>query len=146
MIMFRKILVAFDGSLYAQRALNLACSLAKAHNSKLTVLYVIPCISPLQRPGPELPKPDKEYLEFLRRQAEMIMEGAKEIVEKSGIKADMEVLEGHPVEKICWYAKEEKFDLVVVGKRGADAVRKLGMGSVSERVIRTCDRNVLVVK
>ena len=144
--MFKKILVAFDGSIYAQRALNAACSLAKVHNSKLTVLYVIPYGSPLQRHSPRLPKPDREYLEFLRKQAEMIMEGAREIVEKSGVEANLEVLEGHPVERICWYANEGGFDLVVVGKRGADAVEKLGMGSVSERVVRTCNQNVLVVK
>ncbi len=144
--MFKKILVAFDGSLYARRALDLACSLAKVHNSKLTVLYVIPYGPPLQKLSSGLPKPDREYLEFLRKQAEMIIEGAKEIVEKSGVDADFEILEGHPVERICWYAAEGKFDLVILGKRGADAVKKLGMGSVSERVVRACDRNVLIVR
>ncbi len=144
--MFRKILVAFDGSLYSRRALRLACELAKVYGSKVSVIYVIPDTSPLQEPKSGLPKPEKGYLEFLKAQGKVIIEGAKQLAKEYGIHVDTEILEGHPVEKICWCAKKGRFDLIIMGKRGTNAMRRLGMGSNSERVARACDENVLIVR
>ena len=53
---------------------------------------------------------------------------------------------GHPAEEIINAAREPGVDLVVVGARGLGPVKRLVLGSVSERVLHQAPSSVLVVK
>jgi nucleotide-binding universal stress UspA family protein len=53
---------------------------------------------------------------------------------------------GHPSEEIIAAAGEAGVDLVVVGARGLGPVKRLTLGSVSERVLHQAPCSVLVVK
>ena len=63
-------------------------------------------------------------------------------------RADVAVrlLEGGPAEEIVRVANEEDFGMVVVGSRGHNAVSRVLLGSVADRVLHTCKRPVLVVR
>jgi nucleotide-binding universal stress UspA family protein len=53
---------------------------------------------------------------------------------------------GRPAEEIVAAAREPGVDLVVMGARGLGPVRRLALGSVSDRVLRRADCPVLIVK
>lgn len=52
---------------------------------------------------------------------------------------------GRPHEVIADYAKEQKVDCIVMGRRGLGAIRA-ALGSVSSAVLRSVDLPVMVVK
>ena len=55
-------------------------------------------------------------------------------------------LQGSPAETISALAEEEGFDLVVVGSRGRNAVARLFLGSVADRLVHICKKPVLIVR
>ena len=64
----------------------------------------------------------------------------------AGIRIQLRILQGNPVDVICSLADQLKTDLVIVGNRGLGGVGGLVLGSVSERVVHKCVRTVMVVK
>jgi universal stress protein A len=66
--------------------------------------------------------------------------------ELSGIPSETELLEGHPVEKLCEFARKWRADLLVISTQGRSQVRDVLMGSVAERVVRHAPCPVLVVR
>lgn len=53
---------------------------------------------------------------------------------------------GRPADEILAATSEKDVDLVVVGARGLGLVKRLLLGSVSERVLHEAECSVLVVK
>jgi nucleotide-binding universal stress UspA family protein len=64
----------------------------------------------------------------------------------AGVRIQMKIMPGNPVDSICTYAEQLNADLVIVGNRGLGGVGGLVLGSVSERVVHKCSRSVMVVK
>ena len=60
--------------------------------------------------------------------------------------ADVEVLDGPPVDSIVVYARESGADLVIVGSHGRSGLSRLVLGSVAEGVVRSSPVPVLVVR
>ena len=54
------------------------------------------------------------------------------------------VVEGPPAERIAELAEADGYDLVVVGSRGRNAVARLFLGSVADRLVHICKKPVLV--
>jgi nucleotide-binding universal stress UspA family protein len=52
---------------------------------------------------------------------------------------------GHPADTLVRVAREEGFDLIVLGRRGLTPVQRWMLGSVSERVLRYAHCPVMVV-
>ena len=55
------------------------------------------------------------------------------------------MLEGGAAEKIVNYTREHGIDLVVMSTHGFGGLKRLLLGSVTDRVIRSCEVPVLVV-
>jgi len=53
---------------------------------------------------------------------------------------------GEPHRVIVEYANEEDCDLVVMGTHGRTGLQRYLLGSVTEKVVRTCDVPVLTVR
>jgi nucleotide-binding universal stress UspA family protein len=66
---------------------------------------------------------------------------------EAGIKIDSEfaVNAGEPAQNIIDYVKEHSISLVVMTTRGHGGIKRLLVGSVTDRVIRSCEVPVLVV-
>ena len=62
-----------------------------------------------------------------------------------GFEAETAIREGAAVENIVDYSKEHGVDLVVVSTHGYGGVKRLLLGSVTDRVIRSCEVPVLVL-
>jgi nucleotide-binding universal stress UspA family protein len=132
-----KILVGYDGSGEAKRALEWAAKLYRAEpGSSITVIGVAPALDAAPRiPDAVDPTSDLPLHERQLAEATSILAAAAETILRVG----------RPAEEILDTAEEGNFDLVVLGHRGMGAARRFLMGSVSERVVRHATRPVLVV-
>ena len=55
-------------------------------------------------------------------------------------------LEGPIAERVAETAEQDGFDLVVVGSRGRNAVARVFLGSVADRLVHICKKSVLVAR
>ncbi|ABP96148.1 MULTISPECIES: universal stress protein [Metallosphaera] len=141
--MFKHILVAFDGSENAKRALNVAVDLSKKYEAKLDVVEVVDT-SVLLGAGIGPVPPD--VIESLYNKARADIESAKKIADQAGVKAEGVIVEGDPATAIMDYASKNGVDLIVTGSRGLSTIKRMFLGSVSSRIIHEAKMPVLVVK
>jgi nucleotide-binding universal stress UspA family protein len=143
--MFRRLLVAFDGSPHACRALAEAIELAQAQHGRLTVIAVMPgpslwlgaaCAVPVNLGGLEL-SPEPEFQAMLDRAV-------------GSVPADIPVVtllkRGAAADAILAEARKGEHDAVVIGSRGHGELRSLLLGSVSHAVLRGSPVPVLVIR
>lgn len=142
--MFKNIVVGYDDSDSAHRALEKAIEISKSCGAKLNVVGVI---RPLDFglvdyvTAEEVERYEEEEIsreeKFLRRAIEKIKE--------EGLDATYKILEGDPAEEIMTYADENGCDLIVVGRRGSGGLKRLLMGSTSSTIVKYANQSVLVV-
>ena len=143
----RKILVAYDFSDPANRALSFAAELAKATGAKLTVAYVHPDIyegdeEPSLTLPSALPGQGERYLRFLD---EELKRAAKSVIGDAAAEPETQALRGNPVEQMKRLAQEIGADVICVGATGKGAVQRVLLGSVSQHLLRTSPVAVLIV-
>lgn len=133
-----KILVAYDGSESAHRALDQAAELA--HNgASVSVISVAELLPQFGRAGAMLvPEEDQE-----RRHERA--EAMTALAEK-GIEATVVERKGEAASMIIDEAEKEGADVIVMGTRGLNAAERWLLGSVSSRVVQHAPCNVLVVR
>jgi len=130
-----KILVATDLSERSDHALRRALALAGQFGAELGVLHVV---------DDELPV---EIVDTLRTAAEDKLNGhLKDLPEDLGERTTLRVEPGEPVEQIIDTAWSTQADLIVIGLHRRRWVRDLVLGATLERLLRLCDRPVLVVR
>ncbi|MEM2160874.1 MAG: universal stress protein [Candidatus Nitrosotenuis sp.] len=137
---YQKILVALDGSKNSIRGLNEAIYLARQCQAIITGIYVIP-----RPPHPAFRSP--RYPEKPRLQgAQNIMDFAKRHCAQNGIMFEQKIVFGDAGHTIVKFAKDKKFDIIVIGARGIGAIKEVFFGSVSNYVLHKTSLPVLVVK
>src|ERR1700694_2665955 len=104
MIMYRKILVAYDGSDGGTKAFDTALQLAKKHGAELHVLSV----SSPPDIGDDVES--EAIIEHSREYHRKRLEHLKDTVEKTGVSARFEVVVGHPAEQSIYYADRQGVD------------------------------------
>jgi nucleotide-binding universal stress UspA family protein len=138
--MYRKILIAYDGSEASRKAFETALTLAVQHNAELFVLSVA-------RPPEVADEVETEaVIENSRQHYRRMLSELKPALAAKNIKAHLEVAVGHPAEQIIYDADRHGVDLIVVGHRGRSKFARLLLGSVSKHVVQYADRPVLVVR
>jgi nucleotide-binding universal stress UspA family protein len=158
---FRKILVPYDQSKYAEKALNEAARMAKMiKDSEIIVLNVmeeIPIPPVIFETGIRHHKTGEPttlstYLRDLQTDMRYKMVNTLEEVKKkyknSEVKIRTQVLVGPPVDKIVEFANRNNVDLIVMGRRGLKGISKFlrGLGSVSRSVSEKVNCTVMIVK
>jgi nucleotide-binding universal stress UspA family protein len=138
---FKSILVGDDGTPEAERAVEVAMSLAQSLRAKLIVLGVV---------GPPSAESQAEGygLETVSQARERLKERLRQKIQaiaQSEIEVITEIFEGKPDEVIVQRVEEDSVDLVVVGRRDIARVRHWLEGSTSESLVRHCPVSVLVV-
>ena len=128
MIGFHRILVASDGSPYSEAAWNLALAMAKQAESRLIAVAVAP------EEG-DIIEAQAIILQMLTaaNQARMPLKG----VNPQGVAPDTGIVQ---------QAIKNEVDLIIMGSHGRTGLKKLLMGSVTERVIGQSPCPILVVK
>ncbi len=136
----KKILVAIDGSGPSLHAARVALEIGTGLNAAVTLGYSVP---PVMMPG-EVPfTVVNDVVKAELENGKLLLDRA---VKELGARVTTVVLEGPPAERIAQVAEDEGFDLVVVGSRGRNAVARLFLGSVADRIVHICKKPVLVVR
>ena len=133
-----RILVAMDGSVYSDKALEQAISMAKVCGSTLFVITVMDVYPSTLGTAPGVE-------ERLSKEADRILEKAKNKAAEENLSCEKIVHIGkNPHEFIVREAVERDIDLIVMGTHGRTGLKKLLLGSVAERVIGHAPCAVLV--
>lgn len=127
MVTFSKMLVAIDGSMYSDYALNIALKIVEMYSSKLDIVHI----------AASSHEPLKEDVLGER------MEIAKE---RKLTPNAIRIESNDPSSEILKLANGGEYDLVMMGSRGLSALKSALMGSVSSKVAKEAKCSVLVVK
>ncbi|QHS21566.1 universal stress protein [Virgibacillus sp. MSP4-1] len=139
--MYRKILLATDGSEHALRTINHAISLAKLSSDSLVdVVYVK---ESHQVKSDTLRNWNKVGITNVQEDKVTAIE---QDLQEAGISYKTTVLYGEPGPVIVDYANENEFDVVIVGSRGRNTFQEMVLGSVSHKVAKRANCPVLIVK
>ncbi|MFB6133996.1 MAG: universal stress protein [Halanaeroarchaeum sp.] len=137
--MIDTVVIATDGSESVERAVAVALDLADRFDASVHALSVVD--------ESEVASAPEEVRERLREALESHGESAVADVKSE---ADRSVLtavrEGRPPAEISAYAREVDADVVATGTRGRHGENRFLIGSVAERVVRTCPVPVLTVR
>ena len=139
--MFTKILHANDGSEHAFNALEFALALAKQNRSELHMVSVLEIDY-----APEFIEEVREETGAAARRFHKVLQRAREMAERSGVKLSPHVLSGHPVRDVVALAADIKADLLVIGATGHSAIYEHMIGSRADRIVQLAQCPVLVVK
>jgi len=137
--MIDSVVIATDGSESVTRAVRVALDLAQRFDASVHALYVVDT--------GEVDSSPEELRDELRSALESQGEEALDAVRNH---ADREVTtavrEGRPAAEITEYAREQDADMVATGTRGRHGENRFLIGSVAERVVRSCPVPVLTVR
>ena len=150
-----KILVCTDGSQESLNAIEEACKIADGCKvNEVSVISVDDGRSYLPIGNwSNVDHPTKEDVETFLRTREVAKEKIKRdlleatrIFQQKNIAVNTILKYGSPSENIVQVAQEERFDLIVLGRRGISGMKKLFLGSVSNAVLQEATTSVLIVK
>ena len=139
-----KILVPVDGSESSNQALSYALDLAIRYSARMTLVHVAPYLTIFT--GVTTTTTTVLTDSMLVQNGKQILSDCLSEVEKIGVQASTQLLRGHPGMKIVQYAKDESFDLIVMGNRGLSGISRFVMGSVSHYVVDHAQCPVIIVK
>jgi nucleotide-binding universal stress UspA family protein len=122
------VLVPVDGSESSKKATEFAIMLGERYKpERLIFLHVV-------HPGTDTQK------------AEILIDQSIEKAKEKGIPSEKMILSGVPYEVICNTADKVDADFIVMGKRGLTGLKKIVIGSTSEKVAGLTNRAVIVVQ
>jgi nucleotide-binding universal stress UspA family protein len=140
-----KILIAVDGSVHADRAIE---AVGKMVGSSLDLEAILLCVSP--EPifyGDYTASTIQNIEEGQKKQQETILNKAMELARRQGLKMGESVRAyGVIANEIVRVASERQVDQIAMGTRGMGAMGNMLLGSVAQRVLHQSPIPVLLVK
>ncbi len=140
--MFKRILVAYDGSDGAQAALRAGIGLAKSPG---TELYSISVEEHLPRYAASISEVEGAR-EQIDEHFRALTKQAQDVAALEGVELETAVRQGHAVQSILDLARERRCDLLILGAHGHSRVYERVIGSTSLSLVRLASCSVLVVR
>ena len=140
-VLYKKILVAVDGSSHSKRAATHAVFLASStEGAHVTLLYVL-----------DYDKTRTEVIHSMSSEELHIdrknkISPIKELFTSQGISTEIKLLHGEAGPVIVDHANKENYDIVVIGSRGLNTLQEMVLGSVSHKVAKRVHSPVLLIK
>jgi nucleotide-binding universal stress UspA family protein len=149
--MLDKILVPLDGSKLAECSLPYIEELAKNKNTKDVILFRVfeqPVIS--SDYPPNMPETWEQHVDQIvkgtKQQANLYLDEISKQLKVAGVNARIESCLGNPAEEIVNYAEKNHVNLIVIASHGRSGVSRWALGSVAEKVFRSTNIPVLMIK
>ncbi|EMA42574.1 universal stress protein [Halobiforma nitratireducens] len=147
--MYDTILVPTDGSDVAENAIDHAIDLATKYDADIHALYVVDLDAMDVAVGTEqidrFKQGDLSDLPELEQRAKNATRSVVDQAADAGLEATEAIVAGNPHDRIADYAEENGIDMIVMGSAGRGGVRRVLLGSVAERTLRSTRVPVLVV-
>jgi nucleotide-binding universal stress UspA family protein len=125
--MFQRILVAWDGSELAERALEMAVDIACTYEAEIVAASVL------------APAGDPHLLESAFARA------YQECADR-GVEVEHQIIEGgHPAHDLLEYAHEHGFDLLVIGHHRHDRPEGIRLHGMTQHLVSAAQLPMLVV-
>lgn len=148
----RNIVLAFDGSGNARRAVSLLARLTPPPKSQVTLVQAAQLLTPTSR-GPAVGGIRGSVAAELKRinaaesrAAEKALSRATGELERNGWRTRIELTSGEPLRAVFDTVKTTRAQMLVIGARGTSGVRRLLLGSVAEGVLNHSQVPVLLVR
>ncbi len=142
-MLFKNILVPYDGSSHSKHAFKVALDMAKKYNSKLSMVTVLDTSSGYWAQTNLWDKAMGGAQNLVTKEFESFKSAAK----KAKVSFHSEIIESHSITKtIVTYSKSKKIDLIVMGAHGITGWDKLILGSVTDSVAHRVKCPVLIVR
>ena len=174
--MFESIVVGYDGSAHARKALEMGAKLAASEQARLGIICVVDTnhvklpaelrdmgevehiIEPMPRmvvdfeqmPPALTSTIAKSQLESQRAMLQyadhLASEAARHAREYGAPDVEAITASGDPAEEVVEYASKRNADLIVCGRRGLGRVKQLLLGSTSHKIAQLAGCSCLTVK
>jgi len=174
--MFKSIVVAYDGSAHARKALEVASELAAGAKARVGIIYVIDSdaanlpaqmremgevehiIDPMPRLQVNLENAPANLVNNLAsssaaaqlamtQYADYMLEQARASVKASGVSdVEAKTAQGNAAEEVVEFAGARDADLIVCGSRGVRGLKKLLLGSTSHKIAQLAECSCLTIK
>jgi nucleotide-binding universal stress UspA family protein len=139
--MYKKILLATDGSEHSKRAAENAIHMASCSDgSKMEIIYVV---DPNRAKSETLSNWNSLDTSDKRKKR---VEEVENMAKEAGIDYEVHILNGDPGPTIVEYANKNNADVVIIGSRGLNVLQEFVLGSVSHKVAKRANCPVLIVK
>lgn len=133
------ILIATDGSKFSQAAAQRAVDFAQSYGGRLTVVSVVDVPAEFFGEAPGI-------VDNMIEKAKRFTAEVKRVAEAAGVPCETLVREAEASQAITDLAAERHIQMIIMGSHGRTGLKRLLMGSVTERVIGFAPCPVLVVK
>jgi len=146
--MYRSILLALDGSPFAEGAVPVAARLAASSRATLHLVVVHEWLSHWAPLDPTIAQMTVSQIdERGRRESKAYVRQLADALRKEyGIRVRDALLEGVPADEIRLYATQHHIDLVVMTTHGRGGLSRLWLGSVADALVRQLDQPVLLCR
>jgi len=144
-MLFKNILVPWDGSRHSNHAFKIALNIAKKYDSKINL---VSCLSHADTGAGYLDSSiNKDIFKTAKDVMISKMSDLKNDAKKTGISISIDAfVTDSTVKQLVTYAKTMKIDLVVMGSHGLTGWKKLLLGSVASGVSQQVHCPVLIVR
>jgi nucleotide-binding universal stress UspA family protein len=145
--MYKHVLIASDGSEFAENAVAQGLMLAKQLNARVTAVTVTEPLPSILAAEATSKFPLEFYASAAKSNAEDILSHIKERAHQAGVKCETAHVADHfPAEGIIEAAESRECDLIVMAPHGRRGIAKLLLGSQTMRVLSSSSRPVLVCR
>ncbi|MFW5905828.1 MAG: universal stress protein, partial [archaeon] len=138
--MYDSILLPYDGSEGADRALEHASDIAQWADATLRTIYVADTTIE------SVTVVETEVVDALEEHGRTILEDAKAVLEGEAIDHRTDVVQGNPAPTIVEYAETYDHDLIVMPTHGRTGISRYLLGSITEKVVRLASVPVLTTR
>jgi len=142
-MLFKNILVPYDGSSHSKHAFKVALDMTKKYNSKLSMVTVLNTSSGYWGHSTLWDKAMGGAKNLVTKEFESFKSAAK----KAKVSFHSEIIQSDSITKtIVSYSKSKKIDLIVMGAQGITGWDKFILGSVTDGVAHRVRCPVLIVR